>query len=208
MPTITNLATIKGKLGISTTSRDAAITSVWNGAEAWVIDRTGFALASGSRTDVLRDVQLDRPFLLTRRPVSALTLAEGRVPGGDGASWAELTADLLDADKGEVIVLGAPGFQVWPPTQPEAEWFRWRDPIWPLVRVSYTTGAATVPNDLVDATAALAAYWYQRHLAGVTSATRIVETSESYLSYGIPPWVSVVVERYVRSAAGTAGGWV
>lgn len=198
---LASLENVKGKLGIALTdtSQDEAITLVLQDASVKILSLGRYSETDlAGRQDIFQEVQVETPVALTLRPVSAVTLVEGRTPGN--TDWVTLAYDLTDATKGEVSLLGAESW--WPPTPDRIvrpRFSRWREPTWPIVRVTYdVTGigsegnvapAAVVPSDLRDATAALAAYWYDRHLALASESAQVGQIRRTYMDADIPSWV-------------------
>lgn len=203
---LATLADLKGKLGIpsSDTSRDADLALVLEAATERVLDLTRHLETDASRTDTFRNVRFNHSFLLGKRPVASVTRVEGR--GLGMTSWVALSYDLLDAGRGEIVLLGAGAW--WPPTEAQQERFRrWRNPEWALVRVTYqVTGLGAAdgtppepPKDLRDATASLAAYWYRRDLAGAAQGSQIGLVREQWLSEPVPAWAQARLARYLES---------
>jgi hypothetical protein len=202
---LATLAEVKGKLGIPTTdtSRDSDLTLVLQAAGERILDLTRCLEGDATRVDLHRNVRLNHGLLLEKRPVSAVTRVEGRGLGMTG--WVDLSYDLLDAGRGEIVLLGAGAW--WPPTSLQPEWFRrWRNPEWPLVRVTYqVTGLGSAdgsppepPQDIRDAVASLAAYWYRRDLANAAEASSIGEIREEWLSEAVPAWALARLARYLE----------
>lgn len=163
MALLSTVALARAKLGLSPadTSRDAELQVVLDGVESWILAQTGYDLVGGPHSETFRRVQEGRTLWLGKRPVSALSDVQGRELGA--ASWETLQADLVDGPNGKLVILGRNAAGSWPPSASAGSpWASWRARIWPLVQVTYVTSAQTVPNDLLDAAAALAAYWWLR----------------------------------------------
>jgi hypothetical protein len=197
------LEDVKGKLGIaaSDASRDDALVLVLDATCERLEDLTRYSADKISgRQDVFRDVQATRTIALTRRPIAVVNgvptvTVEGR-PLGAAASWSTLAADVVDAEKGELVLLG---FQAWwPPSQfrrPRSA--RWREYAWDVVRVTYDVAgqgdAGAAAPKLIDVNAAWAAYLYQRHLAGAREQQAIGPIREVLMSESLPGFVAAAV---------------
>jgi hypothetical protein len=199
---IATLDDVKAAAGIAPddTSKDEALQLALDAASAKVLDLTRHVEATvGGRIDTFRDVQLDTVLALTKRPVAALTTVEARSFGNSG--WTTMSADLVDANEGEIVVLGMQNW--WPPTlrlTPASQ--RWRNPRWPIVRVTYdVTGVAgSVPGDLLGATSALAVYWWQRDNAGAASVEKVGQLARTWTNEPLPGAVLSRLASYRRSA--------
>lgn len=183
----------KLQLPLTFTDDDAALTAVRDAADAYVLAETGYVLANTPVQEFLQQGQLGRPFLLTRRPVTAAT-AQARVQGD--TAWSPLALDVLDAALGLVVL---PVGAAWPPGARLPRWAAWRQPTWDVVRVDYTaTALAPVPADLSDAAAALAAYWYTQQRAGPLAESVVGPVQERYLDRPVPPAVEALLAPYRR----------
>lgn len=194
MPLAT-LDQVKAKLEIPTSdlSEDAAVQDVLDAAEQYVLDQTGYVLTTQSVEDIVRPGQIGRVLHLRKRPVSNVT-AQVRMFGSD--TWTDIAIDVIDANEGIVVL---PGEAAWPPGMNNPRWFAWREPAWDVLRISYTaTALSPVPDDLSDATAALAAYWYRAHLAGVVTEAGVGQVRETYSQLPVLAAVDAVLARHRR----------
>ena len=184
---------VKAKLELAATdtSRDDALLLVLGSASEKVLELTRrLEFDVQGRVDTLRDVQVGVPFLLSKRPV-ANVVAEYRPVGS--AAWAGLTEDVLDAERGEVIVVGADS---WPPSTVRP--LSWRTLRYDLVRVTYNvegtdSGEAVEPARLRDAAAALAAYWFDRQVGGAAKSLSVGFLKKEYLDLDVPAWVTALL---------------
>jgi hypothetical protein len=204
MPLAT-LADVKAKLPGVSDSNDDGVQAVLDAADRWVRTRTRLEPAASTFVDTVERVRVGHAFQLPRRPVTSVTMVEGRWFGV--STWQTLTFELVDANAGMIIVPGHLGWEWWQmPEGISAPWWRWRDRIWPLIRVTYVTAGTTVPEDLRDSVAALAAYWYSRHRAGAAKQAIQGQMSETFLELAVPPWIMAVLQRYMPTAE--VGTWV
>ena len=213
---IATLDDVKGKLDLpaSDTSRDDALTLALESASAKVLDLCRYSEADVTgHQQLFRNVQFNRDLFLDLRPINVaaghVVVFEGR--GLGQPDWSELTGDVLDAQEGRVIVLGASAW--WPPQRTLQPAFqRWRDPIWPQIRVTYdVVGVTSNPaSELIDAAASLAAFWYDRDLAGAKEDSRIGQVQVTWLNEALPSTLLEKISKHVRgeSAAGGVAGWV
>lgn len=175
-----------------------------------VLDQSRLSLAAEvGRIDTFHEVQVGRRIRLSRRPVTQVTAAEIRTLGSD-SEFSSVTFDLADAKRGLVILLGGFGLDVWPPREPPSLAFSWRDPIWPVVRITYDTGALAAGSEdevrLRGAAASLAAYWYERFRAASKASESIGPFRQTFMEAAIPPWVQSQIEQ-VADRGGSAD-WV
>ncbi len=202
---IGTLDELKAKLELAAddASRDDALMLVLSAASEHVLELAGYLEADTTgRIDTFRNVQMDREFLLTKRPVDTDTdpVFEGRVPGQ--ADWDTLTGDVLDAANGEVMLVGVQWG--WPPiSQPRIR--RWAEYVYPIVRVTYTvTGIGTgdqAPDDVKDATLALARYWFEKHLAGAGTDIQVGPVAKTFSTKGVPAELAAALSRFERERA-------
>lgn len=194
MPLCT-LEQVKRKLQIPASDPldDAALAPVRDAAEVYMLAATGYVLADTLQTERLQPAPRGQPIRLLRRPVANVT-AQARMAGS--TAWTPVAVDVLDADQG-IIVL--PVIDPLPLTQAgtSAPWYLWHLRQWDLVEISYTAQAlAAVPADLSDATATLAAWWYQLQLAGPATTSETGPIRATYDPNPIPPVVAATLARY------------
>lgn len=201
---------VKHKLQIPEANKahDEHVKGALLAARRRVIERTGLDLdgegvSPASIVDTFRSVHSGSPILLSRRPVAAITTAEIRGYAAS-AQWTAVGADLVDAAAGE-LVLTSDAQPFWPPQESRPAWYRWRDPIHPLVRVTYTTSVYEAPEDLAQAIEDLAAYWYGQARANVAASVSVGGISQSFRGDAIPEWISARLAPYER---GRRAMWV
>jgi hypothetical protein len=194
MPLAT-LAQVKEKLQIPTadTIEDSALQKVLDAAEQFILNKTGFVLADADFEEIIRNFEIGRVYYLSHRPVQNLQV-QVRIAGDP--NWYSLNADVLDADLGSFVV---PPGSFWPATPKAPPWLAWRNPTWDIAKATYrATALSPIPADLSDATAAIAAYWWRRHLAGPTKNISVGTASEAYSDLAVPDYVFEVIARYYR----------
>lgn len=186
---------VKEKLRIPTSdsSKDPAIDRVLSSARRYFEERTRYDLAgTASQIDLFEDVQKGSTLHLVKRPVTSVTKAEARSLG-QNAAWGDIAYDLVDAARGRLRIVSSALDGGWPPRDPPARIYSWREPRWPLVRVTYATSAFLLPFHLEDAVHALAAYWYERQGAGAKdSASLVGVAAQTYLRGAVPAWVDEI----------------
>lgn len=200
---------LKGKLGlpVTDTSRDDALTLVLEGASAKIEELARFSEAGETgRQDTFTDVQTGTLLTLSKRPINqgqTPVLVEGRWPSTT-AGWFTLSADVYSEEDGKVMVLGRDAW--WPPLlvlRPPYE--RWRNLIWPVVRVTYDVKAqgsgSEAPQELQDAALSLASYWYDRDLAGAAESVQMGQLVKELMTAPIPPWVLSRVSKHRKERA-------
>lgn len=195
---LATLAQVRAKLKIpaSDTSEDADVQAVLNAAERYVLDRTGYTLVAETVEEIFPQSQVGRAIHLRKRPV---VNASAQVRTRGSPTWLDVAIDIIDPAEGVVVLplallstLPAQGFA-------PAHWFSWRNPVWDVLKVIYTTAPLNpIPADLSDATAQLAAYWYRQQLAGPISDTAVGNIREAYSQLPIPPAVEAVLAKYDR----------
>lgn len=213
---LASLEDLKGKLDIPATdlSRDSALLLVLESASEKVLDVCRYSeTAITARQEIFRNVQYNRDLFTALRPIDPGVAAvfEGR-PLGQGAdgtqpAWSKLEGDVIDAAEGRFTLLGASGW--WPPTQRglQPNYQRWRDPEWPIIRVTYNvTALAPPPDELVDACASLAAFWFDRDLAGAGSVSQIGQVRREWLNDALPATFTARLSSHISVGAGAQ--WV
>jgi hypothetical protein len=198
MGCLTTVARIKSVLDIPAKEEawNGDLASVLAGVEEELLELTGFDLAEATRTEYYPNQQLGRAFHLKRRPVASLTTVQGRYAGG---SFIDLQSDLLEPEEGKVMLIGDFSSNVWPPReQSGAEWYRWREQTYDIVKVVYETAGMSTPADLEQAAIELAVYRFRRRKAGASSASSLSGVSETFMLDSIPDWVQAKLARYIR----------
>lgn len=202
MATLATLTQVKAKLDVlaTDTSLDTAIQAVLDAASAFVVSDAGYTLSATALTEVFRNVPRDGTIYTAKRPITTLASVKIRDPGS--AVLTTITGDLVDAARGEIILVpdlagwGWPTYDVFPRSA------RYRLGEWSILQVDYTptaTAAATYP-DLTDAEAELAAYWYREHRANAKSVTSGLG-GETFLNMGIPPSIQAILRKHKRRSA-------
>lgn len=197
MPLAT-LAQVKEKLGIppGDTSDDAALTAVLTAAERFVLERTAYSLTAQTVEELVHRGQFGREFYTRLRPVAS-ALAWARVVGGD---WLQVPVDVLDPELG-LLAIAWPA-PPWPPATAAPRYARWRSFAWDVVRVRYDVAPLnSVPLDLSDATAALAAAWFKLQKVAPVTDFGLGLVRESYSERPVPLQVESVLANYSRPRA-------
>lgn len=209
MSAIIALGDVKGKLTIPTsdTSEDTAIQLAIDGVIAFITEKTGYEGTATAHTIYRESCQVGRTYEMDHRPIDTAiaVTAQGRTHSGYSTiTWSDLVADIIDADKGRLMLLGVSNFfQSFPPIEPPNPIFRWQQPIWPLVKFTYTTVAQTAstwPKDLKDAAAHLAAFMYRQSLTSHLNSASLGPISETYSGRGggdpVPGVLRGIIDRY------------
>lgn len=199
---IATIDTVKLKLGIALgrTDRNGEIETALAAAEQRLLKLARLTEDEQTVTESFLAQQEEKTIQTRLRPVSEITVAQARMERGD---WQDVTVDILDADEGVIVLRGAAAG--WPPiltdTVPAVTWS--------ALRVTYVaTGVATDPPDaLSDTIAALAAYWVERHRAGASSSVGAGPLRETFMTVGIPDWVTEAIAGFTTGTGGGAG-WV
>lgn len=199
----TTLDAVKDKLGIpqSVSAYDIPLSNILAAVESRIERRTGYSLvARTSFVETRTNIQTGTPFYTKHRPLTLIRSIEGRLYGE--ADWTTLEHDVVDADKGQVILIPGSTYD-WPPLRTErpANYFRWRDFIWDIVRITYDVSAYdsnTHPAELSDAAAAWVAYLYDRHGGAAASSRDDGVLSQTFMVEDIPPWVNGPLSSHAR----------
>lgn len=182
---LATLAQAKAKLEIPTadTSRDAALQIVLDAASRRLLSLARYSEAGASDvTETRRNVTAGETVELAFRPVSNVT-ATGRLRGAAASS---LDLDVLDATRGRVTILS--WADSWPPSGIDDR------RAWPVVTFTYDVAAtASGMPHLTDAILALAAYWYDRHVAGAAADAQLGPVHKTLMTDAIPAWVAAEV---------------
>jgi len=179
MPILT-LQDVKTRLGITDSSRDLELEAVRAGVEEWILDVTGYSLTALSGfTETQQNIRTALRFRTSKRPITTLVSIESKELGGD---YSVLSSELLDATKGEVIIIavGFGGTDV-PPVGGQAPWFKWRNKIWPLVRVTYDVAELNpIPADLKSGAIEMTAFISSIPSGGALKSVSVGSISETY----------------------------
>jgi hypothetical protein len=189
---------VKRKLELAVTdeSHDDALELVTATANDRVLALCRHVATDETRVQVFEDAGVGDVLTLERRPVAAVAL-HAKAAGGD---WYELEADVIDADKGKVAVVGSSG---WPFYRDESA------KPWPFLRATYEVSGVGEDDDapaaLRDSAAALAAYWYRQHLAGPVTESTVGAIRQTVTTAAEPPWLGRALADYMDDDAGTGG---
>jgi hypothetical protein len=205
---ITTLADVRAKLGLAEddTSQDLNLQGILAGVERQVLNISGYSLVPiVGRQDTIRNVREGIPFFTTLRPITAVTAVDGRLWGSP--TWSPLSAEVLDGNKGEFVIIGAYTGAVasFPPVEaPMSPWFRRRvERVWPLVRVTYDVARHVPSADLKEAVALIAAA-ASANAAGALQSVSVGAISESYAveatqGAGLPSWAAALLAPHLRT---------
>lgn len=198
--------TLKQAVGIPVgdTSRDAALTVALSAASEKLLGRCRYSEDDvTAQVDYLEKLKYNRKARLELRPV-ANVVVEGRALGQTNEDWTPLVGDVLNPAEGVFLVLGAQNW--WPPTQQvQPRFMKWRDPEWPIIRVTYDVAGlgADVPDDLQQAVYALAGYWYERIAAGASSSEQAGQLKRTFMDAALPAWVEPMLSRHLKGSYAT-----
>lgn len=197
--TLATLAAVKGKLDIPTgdTSLDTDITACLNAADAFIKGQTGFDETATERTEYLTDVPYDARISTEFRPVDSGVAIVAQARSVGGATWTTLTADLVNALKG-LIILVPDSTASWGPLRP-------KDSVGEhaIVKLAYKTtafAAATHGYEIPDIIASLAAYWFRESRA-LAKSIGAGPASESFMNLPLPPHILGPLYNYKRGTA-------
>lgn len=160
--------------------------------------------------ETFRNVQQGREYKTGVRNVDTSTnafLVEGRGQGA-GIGFAQLAADLIDPVEGVWMILGSADW--WPPvyaTENRRERFRrWREPTWPVVRVTYdATGVGDSNARLTTAATSLASYWLSQAKAGAVTQVTLGQLAQEIEREAMPSHIPSMLGNQYR---GSGARWV
>lgn len=143
---LTNLSDVKESLGIasSVTTYDNLIIRKINQATKAIENYCGRRFAATAYTNIEYDATNTDQLILRQRPVVSFTSLDIRDSGLNYDSWETIDSELYFVDENAAVIdlmFNARG-----------RWNRYR--------VSYTAGYTTIPDDLAEACASLACYYY------------------------------------------------
>jgi hypothetical protein len=198
---LATLDELKGRLGISDTSLDDELTTILTAASEKVLDLCGYVSADTTGiVETFRNVQQGREFLLAKRNVTGTPTVEGRA---HGTSFLALSSDLLDPADGVLMILGAAEW--WPPNyveQRRPSFRRWREPIWPVVRVTYDAAGIgdeqTAPDPLRNGALRLAVFWRSLDQAGATVEARVGQLEQTLSEKPLPKDLTSILGSHYR----------
>lgn len=215
---LAQLQDLKDRLGVTDGGQDGDLSSILEASSDKVLAVCRYSeLDATGIVEALREVQQGREYRTKLRRVNALP-TDGTMPTsgfkvegrGHGNAFAQLSVDLIDADDGVWTILGAAEW--WPPNYAEERrpsFRRWRQPIWPVVRVTYdVTGindSELAPAALREATLTLAVYWLGQSKAGAVSDVTIGQLSQTISDEPMPHSVRSLLGGHYQAAGAT---WV
>lgn len=166
---LTNLADVKESLGIasSDTTKDNLIIRKINQATRAIENYCGRRFAATTYTDIEYDATNTDVLVLRQRPVISLTSLSIRDTGLNMADFEDIDAELyfVDEDAGLIkLMFTARGR-------------------WDRYKVSYVAGYTTIPEDLAEACASLAAY-YVTNASGAQVGVNEKQEGQRRVRYG------------------------
>lgn len=137
---------VKESLGIasSDTTKDNLIVRKINQATKAIENYCGRRFAATAYTNIEYDATNTDQLILRQRPVVSFTSLDIRDSGLNYDSWETIDSELYFVDENAAVIdlmFNARGH-------------------WNRYRVSYTAGYTTIPDDLAEACASLACYYY------------------------------------------------
>ena len=214
--TLTTVEDIKLRMGIPADNhdKDDLIDAYREGLEEDILSLTGFSFKGGTKQDIITDWQRGTTRVALFRPVLSLVNVEGRVLGTQ-ATFNQLLGDIKNPSEGRILLVGylnafydpragygaAYGGGTW------ENWYKWREYIWPLVRLTYTIdplGSDTnpVPKSVQRAATEWVAYTLMKPPGtGPLTSVSIEKVSESYgqgRKGPMPALVEGLLARYIR----------
>jgi hypothetical protein len=217
MPTaLCTLADVLARLQLTSDGgdQDAVLEALRLAVEEAVLDLTGYTFKSGSQTEQMINVQLGVSRLTKYRPILPLSTNPTKVIKFEARSLASdlfstLVGDILDPEKGRVMVVATELTPLYPPNTGTSPWLRWRQQIWPIVRVTYTVdplGSNTnpIPAALERAAVEWVAAIYSRPAGGAVRSWSTEGVSETYedLKHAAPSVVTLLLARHIRGQVG------
>lgn len=182
---------LKAGVPLSNTSFDVPIQNALSAADRYVRNVTGWEDTAGTITEYVTNFQLGRFLNLKKRPMAAITTIQGKRPGD--SDWTVFSADIIDPIQGQILPINNVGGL--------SSGFPSRNFIQTL-QVVYTTSGDEAPDDLADAVAALAAYWYRRDRAHAIDLQYVGAIRTHFLQMHVPPWIEARLEPYTRPIGG------
>lgn len=165
---LTSLSDVKESLGIasSDTSKDNLITRKINQATRAIEAYCGRRFALTTYTNDPYSATGTDQLILRQRPITQFTSLSIRDSGLNYANWEDIDSQLyfVDSDSGILkLVFNAVG-------------------MYDRYRVTYTAGYATIPEDLAEACASLATFYYNT-ATGVHVALSTIKEGQRELQY-------------------------
>lgn len=163
-----SLADVKESLGISSgdTSRDNLIIRKINQATAMIESYTGRRFALTTYTNEEYDATQTNQLILKQRPVVSFTAYGRRDTSLNEDDFDSIDTNLYFVDNNAGVIDGL--------FNSSGGWNKWR--------VTYTAGYATIPADIAEAAASLAAYLVENPVSG-GSSVRSKEEGQRRIEY-------------------------
>jgi hypothetical protein len=213
---LASVADLKGRLRMpaTVTEQDAVLEGFLLTAQENILDQTGFVLGTSSATvsnEEIRNAQLGRTYTLKYRPLlpigsTPLTIVrlEARALGSN--IFSQILGEIRSMSDGVVLPLASDISPEVPPFGAAAPWFKWRQVIWDVLRVTYKVdhlGSSTnpVPQRLSTACIEWALSMYARPGGGAIKTMSIERVSETYRDEPVPDVVRSLLARYIRDTA-------
>lgn len=214
LASLTDLKALLGLGSCSDAAQDALLQGLLDLVEELILKRTGFTFTLSGNTEQWTNVQLGRPRYTQYRPIAPAStdpqkLIKLSARSLVSSTFSDILGDILDEFEGKVLPLASELTPVFPPMGGTAPWLRWRQMIWPVVKVTYSivklgdgTGGTIVPPKALS-TAALqwAAFIYSRPGGGSTSTISVMQLSETYVERSEPTLVRALLSPYTRQQA-------
>lgn len=184
---------LKAGIPLSNNNFDVAIQNALNAADRYVRNVTGWEDEATTVTEYVTSSQLGRFLTLKKRPIAAVTTVQGKRSGD--TDWTMFQADVIDAVQGKILPLV---------TGPSSSGFSpgVGNNFMQQLQVVYTTTGELPPDDLADAVAALAAYWYRRDRGHAVDSMTVGTVTNRLLQAGVPKWIDARLENYIRPIGG------
>jgi uncharacterized phiE125 gp8 family phage protein len=149
---LTSVADVKEILGITGTAQDNLITRNINYATKIILNYCGVSSFNSTAYVEYYDGIGGNELVLRNKPVITMTSVEWRDEAGNNASFTTLDAEdyFVDTDAGiiKALVNFGSSFHSW--------------------KIAYTAGYATIPDDLAEACARMAAFVTENGTAGTS----------------------------------------
>jgi len=218
---LTTLAAAKSRMRLPAAAdpeQDPVIQAFLDAVEETILDLTGFAFDDGGtnvKVEDHADVQLGVVETMRFRPVvplvgsgpeSAVKLEARALASG---TFSTILGEIKDSFRGRVVALSSDGVVDYRGDGGSPEWFKWRQPRWPVVRFTYRVdflGSPTnpTPQALVTAATEWAVALYSRPGGGSLKSVSVERVSETYADGSEPSVVQMLLAKYLRDAVALA----
>ena len=185
---------LKAGVPLSNTNLDVPIQNALNAADRYVRNVTGWEDSEVEITEYVTSCQLGRFLNLKKRPIAAITTVQGKRPGD--SNWTSFSADVIDPFQGQILPNVSSG------TLSSGFSPGLSSNFMQTLQVVYTTTGEIPPDDLSDAVAALAAYWYRRDRAHALDNQAVGTVRIALLKDRVPTWIDARLEAYMRPIGG------